>query len=555
MAARVLGALALLSAVCVATIPAAAESPTAYAQSSGAARAALLIGGIALVLGASKRSEPLVAVAALAWLVPELEGWEGAPDVVRALAPGLAPLLVVALLALAGAPRRIVAAVGAAAVATALVLVLLRDPFQDVACWRTCGSNALLVTAAPDLVDAVSAAWKWVALGGGLLAAGVAIWRIARATPAGRRSRAPVLAAVAAAGLAEAAYAAARIRTPFEDPEAAGFAAILLARAAALTLLGAAVVWTVLARRRTRSRVARFAAELGEAPAPGALRATLAAALHDPDVDVLYRLPDAAGRLVDARGAPAALPAGRTATRITRAGREIAVVVHDPALLDGRDLEREIGSAARLAVENEALRAAVLAQLAELRASRARIVEAGDGARRRLERDLHDGAQQRLLAVALELRLARSGAGPAAAPALDAAAAEVDAAFGELRELAHGIFPAVLTEGGLEAALVTLATAAPVAVELGDLTEERFAPGIEVCAYVTAAEAIRDAAGRKATHVELDVARTGDRLVVELRHDGAGAPVPITHVADRVGALGGVLEVGPGAVRAELPCG
>jgi signal transduction histidine kinase len=572
MAALVLGALAVLCAIGVAAMPDVGGPATGYATASDAARAALLIAGAALIAGAgtktpggfvprrgagTKVSETLVLLAfvvAIAWLAPELEGWGDAPGVVRALAAGAAPALAVALLALAGAPRRVVAAFGAAALAAALVHVLLRDPFQDVYCWRTCSGNALLVAPATDLARLAGAAWEWVALAGGLLAAAIALRRLAAGGPAVRRVHGPVLGAVALAGLAEAAHAAALVRTPLEDPEAAGFAAIHLARAGALALLGAALVWTALARRQTRARVARLAAELGEAPAPGALRATLATALRDPGVDVLYPLPDGGG-LVDAHGAPAALPTGRTTTRIARAGREIAVVVHDPALLDGRDLEREIGSAARLAVENEALRAAVLAQLAELRASRTRIVEAGDGARRRLERDLHDGAQQRLLAVALELRLARATAGTAAAPGLDAASAEVDAAFGELRDLAHGIFPAVLSEGGLEAALVTLATDAPVAVELTEVTSERFPPGVEVGAYVTAAEAVRDAAARGASRVEIEAERTGDRLVVAARDDGAGDPAPLVHVADRIGALGGTLAVDSDGIRAELPCG
>ena len=161
---------------------------------------------------------------------------------------------------------------------------------------------------------------------------------------------------------------------------------------------------------RTRARVARLAGELGDAPPPGRLREALASALGDPDVDVLYPRPDSR-QLIDADGRPAVPAASaRAVCRVIRRGRPLALVLHDPALVDERELARALGSAARLAVENEALRAEALAQLRELRDSRARIVEAGDAERRRLERNLHDGAQQRLLALSYDLRLARAGA-------------------------------------------------------------------------------------------------------------------------------------------------
>jgi signal transduction histidine kinase len=235
-----------------------------------------------------------------------------------------------------------------------------------------------------------------------------------------------------------------------------------------------------------------------------------------------------------------------------RGGRLVAVVVHAPRA--GRELEREIGSAARMAVENEALRAQVLAQLGELRASRGRIIEAGDAARRQLERNLHDGAQQRLLAVGFQLRLAGSRADPANAPTLEHADAEVSAAFDELRELAHGIFPAVLTEAGLEAALTQLAIAAPVAVEVDEAPVERLPAPVETSAYIAAAEAVRDAAERGAARVVLSARRTSDALVVVVEDDGMRRNGGLVHVADRVGALGGRLALAPTRVEAEIPC-
>ena len=561
MAALVLGVVAVLCAIAVAAIPGEPDAPASYAAASPEARAVLLIAGSALIAAAvvaagqarTRRLALLAAIAATAWLAPELEGWDGAPGLVRSLAVVAAPALPVVLLALVRAPRPVVVAAAALAAAVALAQMLLHDPFFDVYCWRRCDDNDLLVRSEPGVVRTLGHVWAGAVVATGALVLAVAARRLATASAAARRALLPVLAAAAAGGMAEAAHGAALLAAPLEDPRLDGFAAINVARAIGLTAIAAAIVWTAFEQRRTRARVARLAAELGEAPAPGTLRERLATAIHDPGLDVLYWLPDSR-RYVDAGGVVHEPPRGRGTTRITRAGRPLAVVVHDPARIEGLDLEREIGSAARLAVENEALRAAVLAQVAELRASRARVVETGDAARRRLERDLHDGAQQRLLAVALELRLARARADGARAAILDDAAVEVDAAFGELRELAHGIFPAVLTEAGLEAALVTMSNESGIAVELDEVTGERFPPVVETGAYVTVAEAIRDAEARGASHVTVCVAREDGRLVVEARDDGRGARAPLVHVADRIGALGGVLEIQPGRLRAEIPC-
>jgi signal transduction histidine kinase len=414
----------------------------------------------------------------------------------------------------------------------------------DVYCWRSCSGNVLLIHAAPDLVRTVSVACTLAVAGLGVAIAALAVRRGPRTL---------LRLAVGVAGLAESAYAIALLHTPLEDPELAGFATVHAARAVALVLVAAGVVWALFELLRTRARVADLATELGEAPTPGRLRDALAAALRDPALDVLYWLPGSQ-RFVDAGGVEREPPDDRRGTRITRGGRPLAILVHDPALSEGRDIAGEIGSATRLAIENEVLRAEVLAQLAELRQSRVRIVETGDAARRRLERDLHDGAQQQLLAVVLELRLARARADGELASALDAAGAEVDRAFVELREIAHGIYPAALTDGGLDAALTELAVTTPVAVEVRDVPGERFAPGVETSAYVAVADAIRDAAERGATVVAVRARQIGDRLVVNLSDDGDDRAGGLVHVADRVGAVGGELEAGRTGLRAEIPC-
>jgi PAS domain S-box-containing protein len=206
---------------------------------------------------------------------------------------------------------------------------------------------------------------------------------------------------------------------------------------------------------------------------------------------------------------------------------------------------------------------------AELRASRARIVEAADAARRHLERDLHDGAQQRLVELALDLRLAhaRLDEDPAqASELLDAALEDLQAATGELRELARGIHPAALTEGGLRPALEALVARSSVPARLVAVPDARFAAPVEATAYFTVAEGLTNAARYAAAErVEVEAVRVDDRLRVEVRDDGRGAADPaagsgLRGLADRIAALDGGLDVisptGGGTVlRAEIPCG
>jgi signal transduction histidine kinase len=227
-------------------------------------------------------------------------------------------------------------------------------------------------------------------------------------------------------------------------------------------------------------------------------------------------------------------------------------------VLDDAQLVEEVTAAARLALENERLQAEVRAQLEDLRSSRARIVEAGDAERTRLERDLHDGAQQRLVALSLSLRLLCTQLRPSTDPAVRArlglAEAELDGAISELRELAHGIFPAVLADGGLAVAVRALAEDAQVPLSVGKLPEGRFPPSVETAAYTVVAEAARSATGGLSVHGDC----SGGMLVIEVGIRG-DAPLNIVGLEDRLGALDGQLDVGPGAdggitIRAELPC-
>jgi signal transduction histidine kinase len=303
---------------------------------------------------------------------------------------------------------------------------------------------------------------------------------------------------------------------------------------------------------------------------PGAIRDALARTLGDPSIELALWLPER-NAYVDAAGAPVTLPAPGSGRAVTTLGSEdapVAALVHDPVLLERRGLLTAAGAAARLALENERLQAELRVQLAELRASRARIVSVGDDERRRLERDLHDGAQQRLLSLGLALQLARARLGPdanGASELLGEADAELRAALDELRELARGIHPAVLTEQGLPAALRSLAERSPVPVTLASVPEERLPAPTEAAAYFMVSEALANVVKyAHATRVRISVADTDGQVLVDVDDDGVGGADPaggsgLRGLADRVHALDGRLELesrpGRGThLHAEIPC-
>jgi signal transduction histidine kinase len=323
--------------------------------------------------------------------------------------------------------------------------------------------------------------------------------------------------------------------------------------------------------RIARGRVADLVVGLGgPTPAPEDLQAALATALGDPSLTIAYPVPGT-GRFVDTAGRVVGLPSDdasdRAVTRVARGGRTIAAILHDPALTERRELLTSVSAAAGLALENERLHAELQAQLAEVRASRARIVAAGDAERRRVERDLHDGAQQRLVTLALALQMARARVDDRDAEMtkmLDRAGAELERALAELRELARGIHPTVLTEDGLAAAVDVLAERAPVPVATS-VPDRRFDPPIESAAYFVVAEGLTNVAkyARQAS-AWVEIRHDAGTLHVEVRDDGPGGADPypgsgLQGLADRVAAVGGRLTVESPAdrgttIRAEIPC-
>ena len=557
-------------------VPHSAEPPTTYGGGSGLARAAdvvaglsLLAAGLAMTIVRRRNWIGIVALlAGAAWFAPDWVGWEEAAPLLRSVAmvvaPFLAPLLLHLVLAAptgrlaSGAARAVVVALYVVAAVVSIGEALLRDPFLDRYCWSNCTDNVFLVRPEQEFVRWLQTGYLLSVVAGAVAVSALVVSRLA--STGGTRQ--VVLPAVAGVGVAVslAVSAGALLLDRAENPEATSFATLFLARAAAVTALACTLGWSVYVVLRTRSAVARLAEDLGAAPAPGSLRASLAAGLGDPDVEVAYPL-DGTGRFVDAAGSAVAPPVagqGRVVTPIVRDGREIALVGHFRGDLAAEELAREIGAGARLAVENERLQAEVLAQLHDLQGSRARIVEAGDTARRRLERDLHDGAQQRLLALTYDLRLARTAAqtdgDEGLALILEGAVDEAHTALEELRELAHGIYPTILGEAGLGPALRGLADRASIPVELTDHSAKRYSAPAETAVYILVDDAVAEAARRDATHALVRVRSDGSKLLVEVEDDGAMADSVPVHVGDRVGALGGRVERVGRIVRAEVPC-
>jgi signal transduction histidine kinase len=340
-----------------------------------------------------------------------------------------------------------------------------------------------------------------------------------------------------------------------------------------LALVPIAIVATFVRRRLARGSIAGLVVQLGEPTAPADLRAALARALGDPSLELAYWFP-AEGRYVTGDGRPVEVPgpdSWRRSTSVERDGTPIAMLLHDPALEHNSDLVQSVCAAAGLALENERLQAELRARLVELGASRGRLVEATDAERRRIERNLHDGTQQRLVSIAMSLGLLESKLAPGqadAAPIVREARTALALALEELRELTQGIHPTLLVERGLPIALEELCRRAGLPAHLEVDLDVRLPDQVETAAYYFASEALSNAA--KHSHgreVRVEVAHDGNTLIVEIADDGiggaaiggAGSGSGLRGLADRVEALGGQFTSSspPGRgtrLRAEIPC-
>ena len=337
------------------------------------------------------------------------------------------------------------------------------------------------------------------------------------------------------------------------------------------TILPLALLFGVLRTRVARGDVGKLIVKLRGPPIPGRVRDALAETLHDRSLQLAIYVPKLGG-YVDELGLPANLPVEgveRAITLLRSDGEPVAALIHDPALLEEPELIEAAGEAARLALENAQLHAELRVQLNEVRASRARIVQAADEERRRVERNIHDGAQQRLVTLSLALRQAQDrlgkGADPEAAATIARAAAELKLALSELRELARGIHPAILTEDGLEAAVLSLAERAPIPVAVNAHDMGRLSAAVEATAYFVVSEALANAVKHSgASEVRITLDRLDRQLAVEVEDDGVGGADPVLGsgllgLSDRVAALGGTFSLnssrgGGTRIVVRIPC-
>jgi len=378
-----------------------------------------------------------------------------------------------------------------------------------------------------------------------------------------RRARLIALQATAGLSLVLAGIAAARLLLP--PGNVSGLS--LVVYEVSLCMLAGGLLAGLLVAPWQRAAIADLVVELGEAHS-GTLRGQLSRALGDPSLELGYWLPDRTV-FIDAESRTLSLPppgSGRSVTVVEGQGQPVAALVHDPAVLEDPGLLEAVASAAQLAASNARLRAEVQARVVELAASRRRILAARDEERQRLERRLHEGAERRLGELADTLRRGRrSASGKRTRDQIARAEEQLGRTLEELRRLAHGLHPRVLSEHGLEGALEALAEdlSLPVQVEVrGDQVPERVA----VATYFVCAEALTNVAKHAAAaHVAVAVTSSEGRVRVEIADDGVGGADPgrgsgLRGLADRVETFGGTLQVestaGHGTrLAAEIPLG
>jgi signal transduction histidine kinase len=456
--------------------------------------------------------------------------------------------------------RALVAAMAALLVVLWLPTALLAESYPVPSPWASCGvdcpANAFFVLdEEPGFVDSVFRPLRETLTV--LVYAAVALrlgQRVRRATLLMRRTLSPVLVvAIARLGLL-VVFAVARSA----DPDSATTDAVLWLIALAVPALAVAfLVGLLWWRLFVAEALHMLAMRLRASPGPDELRDALAEAFHDPSVQLAYPAPGDAGGWVDAEGHAVGLPAaleGRCVTEVRDEDRLLAAILHDPALSEQRDLIDGAGSYATMTLQNHALAAKVRASLLELHDSRARVLAGADEERQRIERNLHDGAQQRLVALRIKLELTedvvrqdpRRGI-----ERLHALGAEVTEALEEIRSLARGVYPSRLAERGLTDALRAAALHAPIATTILPDGVGRYSQEIESAVYFCVLEALQNASKHAAGATRITVSLSEDEnLGFEVRDDGAGfdpgagsGGAGIANIRDRIAAVGGALEI------------
>ena len=420
--------------------------------------------------------------------------------------------------------------------------------------------NLLLVRPDADVASALTNIQRVVLIAASLAVAVVTFGRWRTASQPRRRALLPSL----GGSLSGVLYAASLTTLLLESPVVPLFWILNIA----LLTVPAALLWGLLRSRLARGGLADLLRDVGTQRGMQ-LEAGLAKTLGDPGLVLAYRVPGERS-YIDGSGQPVELPLSdgdRSTAPVEREGRELGMLVYDASLDDDPELVETVAATAAIALDDARLQAESEARLAELRASRERIVAAGDAERRRLERNLHDGAQQRLVSVALQLRMIQSRirANPELAEELvGSATEELSQSLEELRELARGIHPAVLNHG-LRAALDSLASRASVATTVSFESPERLPEPVELAAYFVACEALANVAKyAQATQATVRVWSRSGLAIIEIADDGVGgadesAGTGLQGLADRVAALDGTLRIlsppgGGTVVTAELPC-
>jgi signal transduction histidine kinase len=456
---------------------------------------------------------------------------------------------------LAGRAERVVVIIGYLAAVGLQVVILMLGGFNDL--------HLLTVVkreAAAEAVQNVQLLTLSV-----LALAGVALlWWRWRSLPGWQRRR-PAQILINCFSLSLVMLAALLTAGTFQLP---GFEIIRLATFMVAGLAPLAFLAGLLDVRLARAGVGQLLVQLRTDPAPD-LRELLAQALRDPTLSLIYWLPQY-GSWADQYGNPATLPepdGDRRVTLVKQNGEQVAALVYDATLGEEPELVEAVSAAAAIALENGRLEAELRARLQELHGSRSRVVEAQQNERRRLERDLHDGAQQRLVALALELGLLaeQANSDPATQTRLKRARGEVAQSLTELRNIAQGLHPAVVSGHGLAVALESLTAATPLDVQLKTDGLPRLPEPLEVAAYYVVSESLTNAVKHaQASRATVEVGVADDRLIVEIVDDGVGGAdsergTGLRGLADRIEALNGRLRIWSAAgsgtrVRAEIPC-
>lgn len=510
----------------------------------------------------ANRTGMLMTAVGFLWLVGDLGFVQHPLPATIALTYQTAYQVVLGHLALAYPTGRLQSRGERRVVRVAYAWTLLNNPiwmtvYDPQAECASCPENLLFIGHNPG-VEGFLDVFTFVVSLGLMLLIGVLIarrWRVSSATR--RRVMAPAIWGVGPAMVALVGSQVANLTDL--GPEAARIVYNFLPLG--LTVLPIGLLVGVLRIRMSYVSVGRLVRDLSS-DALVDLRAALATALHDPTLELYYWTERG---YIDPDGASAVVHSaqGRLVRPIDVAGRQLAVLVLDESVAEEADLVDAVVAAAQLVLENARLGAEVRAQLVELRSAAARMVSAGEQERRRIERDLHDGAQQRLLALSLALARERQHEEGHVAEVLDRAGTELQVAITELRELARGIHPVLLTQEGLRSALQAIAERAGLPVEVS-CPRTRLPGPVEATAYFIATEAVSNALRHaSASRIRIDVTVADAHMRMTASDDGVGGADPaggtgLRGLSDRVAALGGHFSVTSNTsgttIMASLPC-